>query len=83
MKTITLRYSPTFVTIAQSIQYHSAVFAPLLSTFLAAYIGLTYVLLFSTAIRLLGFILFARQDHRAEKLIPLDVVQPSINSSTE
>jgi MFS family permease len=65
MKTIPPRYSPTFVSLAQSIQYLSAILAPLVSTYLAVHIGLTNALLFSTGIRLVGFVLFARKDHRA------------------
>ncbi len=65
MKTIPPRYSPTFVSLAQSIQYLSAILAPLVSTYLAVHIGLTNALLFSTGIRLVGFVLFARNDHRA------------------
>lgn len=64
MKTIPPRYSPTFVSFAQSIQYLASILAPLLGTFLAQHIGLSYALLFSTGIRLLGAFLLARQDHR-------------------
>jgi MFS family permease len=71
MKTIPPRYSPTFVSLAQSIQYLSAILAPLVSTYLAEHIGLTNALLFSTGIRLVGFVLFARQDHRIVKSKPL------------
>lgn len=67
MKTIPPRYSPTFVSLAQSVQYLSAILAPLISTYLAEHIGLTNALLFSTGIRLVGFMLFARQDHRTAK----------------
>lgn len=64
IKTIPPRYSPTFVSHAQSIQYLSAILAPLVGTYLSEHIGLSNALLFSTGIRLVGFILFARQDHR-------------------
>jgi MFS family permease len=67
MKTIPPRYSPTFVSLAQSIQYLSAILAPLVGTYLAEHIGLTNALLFSTLIRLFGFVLFARQDHHSAK----------------
>jgi len=70
MKTIPPRYSPTFVSLAQSIQYLSAILAPLVGTFLSEHIGLSNALLFSTGIRLVGFILFAQQDHRNGKLHP-------------
>jgi MFS family permease len=67
MKTIPPRYSPTFVSLAQSVQYLSAILAPLVGTYLAQHIGLTNALIFSTCIRLLGFVLFARQDHHSTK----------------
>ncbi len=70
MKTIPPRYSPTFVSLAQSIQYLSAIVAPLVGTFMAAYFGLTTALLFSTGVRLVGFGLFARQSHRPVKINP-------------
>ena len=68
MKTIPPRYSPTFVSLAQSIQYLSSILAPLMGTYLSEQIGLSNALLFSTGIRLVGFILFARQDHKKIKL---------------
>lgn len=61
MKTIPPRYSPTFVSLAQSIQYLSSVIAPLVGTFLAEHITLSGALLVSAGVRLLGFILFASQ----------------------
>lgn len=59
MKTVPVEYSATFVSLAQSLQYASAVLAPLLGTFLASQIGLSGALFTSAAIRLLGFFLFA------------------------
>jgi hypothetical protein len=70
MKTIPPRYSPTFVSLAQSIQYLSAILAPLVSTYLAEHICLTNALLFSTGVRLVGFVLFAWQNHPTPKLAP-------------
>jgi len=70
MKTIPPRYSPTFVSLAQSVQYLSAILAPLISTYLAEHIGLTNALLFSTVIRLVGFMLFTKHDHRTVKSTP-------------
>jgi MFS family permease len=83
MKTIPPRYSPTFVSLAQSIQYLSAILAPLVSTYLAVHIGLTNALLFSTGVRLVGFTLFARQDHRTIKLNAPTINNPSAKSSPE
>jgi MFS family permease len=64
MKTIPLRYSPTFVSLAQSIQYLAAILAPLVGTYLAEHIGLSNALIISTGVRLVGFILFARPVRR-------------------
>ena len=83
MKTIPPRYSPTFVSLAQSIQYLSSILAPLLGTYLSERIGLSNALLFSTGIRLVGFILFARQDHRNKKLQPAPAGAPPIENSSE
>lgn len=59
MRTIPPRYSPTFVSLAQSLQYLSSILAPLLGTFVSEHIGLSNALLLSTGVRLAGFILFA------------------------
>jgi MFS family permease len=59
MKTFPPRYSATFVSLAQSLQYLAAAAAPLLGTLLAGYIGLDGALLVSTGLRFVGFGLFA------------------------
>lgn len=59
MKTVPAEYSATFVSLAQSLQYLSAVIAPLLGTALANGIGLGYALMISALLRLSGFLLFA------------------------
>jgi len=58
MKTVPVEYSATFVSLAQSLQYLSAVIAPLVGTWLADTIGLSGGLLVSAGLRLLGFLLF-------------------------
>jgi MFS family permease len=58
MKTVPAEYSATFVSLAQSLQYLSAVLAPLFGTWLADTIGLSGGLLVSAGLRLLGFLLF-------------------------
>ncbi len=58
MKTVPVEHSATFVSIAQSLQYLSAVIAPMLGTFLATYLGLGGALLISAGIRFIGFLLF-------------------------
>jgi MFS family permease len=59
MKTVPLQYSATFVSLAQSMQYVSAVASPLIGTFLADHIGLGGALIVSAGLRLLGFAMFA------------------------
>jgi MFS family permease len=58
MKTVPVEYSATFVSLAQSLQYTSAVIAPTVGALLANQIGLSGALLVSAAIRLIGFLLF-------------------------
>jgi MFS family permease len=70
MKTIPPRYSPTFVSLAQSIQYLSSILAPLVGTFLSEQIGLSSALLFSAGVRLVGFVLFAWQGRSRLRLRP-------------
>lgn len=62
MKTVPIEYSPTFVSLAQSMQYLSAIFSPLIGSLLAESIGLSGALLVSAGIRLVGFVLFARPE---------------------
>jgi len=62
MKTVPPDYSATFVSLAQSMQYLSAMVAPMLGTFLADYIGLGGALWLSAGLRLIGFLLFLRPD---------------------
>jgi MFS family permease len=59
MRTVPPKYSATFVSLAQSLQYLSAVASPLVGTFLADHIGLSGGLWVSAALRLAGFALFA------------------------
>ncbi len=59
MKTVPVQYSATFVSLSQSLQYLSAIFAPMIGAWLAGEIGIGGALLVSAAIRLVGFGLFA------------------------
>jgi MFS family permease len=59
MRTFPAKYSATFVSIAQSLQYFSTVASPLVGTALADHIGLGGALMASGALRLMGFALFA------------------------
>ncbi len=65
MKTVPPEYGATFVSLAQSMQYLSAIVAPLAGTWLADSIGLGGALWVSAGLRLLGFILFLHKDTRA------------------
>jgi hypothetical protein len=65
MKTVPPEYSATFVSIAQSLQYLSAILAPLAGSLLADTLGLSGALLVSAGLRLIGFLLFLRPDRRA------------------
>ena len=75
MKTIPPKYSPTFVSLAQSITYLAAILAPLVGTYLSERIGITGALLFSTVICFIGFILFYHQG-RPRDLIPQSTSTP-------
>ncbi len=62
MKTVPPEYGATFVSLAQSMQYLSAIVAPLVGTLLADSIGLGGALWVSAGLRLVGFLLFLRKD---------------------
>ncbi len=59
MKRVPLKYSATFVSFDQSLQYVSLIVAPLAGTLMANRIGIGGGLIVSGALRLLGVILFA------------------------
>lgn len=59
MKTVPPKYSATFVSVAQGVQYFPAIIAPMLGSLFASHIGLGGALLVSALLRLLGFTLFA------------------------
>lgn len=60
MKTVPVKHSARFVSLAQSLQYLSMVFAPILGTWLANHIGISGALMASALLRLIGFALFAK-----------------------
>jgi MFS family permease len=64
MKTVPPEYGATFVSLAQSLQYFSAIIAPLVGTWLADSIGLGGALWVSAGLRVLGFLLFLVPDRR-------------------
>jgi len=47
---------------AQSMQYFSTIFAPLIGTWLAGFIGLSGTLWISAGLRLVGFLFFLKRD---------------------
>ena len=59
MLTIPPQFSTIFVSFAQSMQYLSAVIAPMAGTLLADQIGISGALIISGIIRFIGFLLFA------------------------
>ena len=59
MRTVPPEYSATFVSLSQSMQYLSAIFAPVVGTLLANQIGIGGALVVSAGLRLSGFLLFA------------------------
>jgi hypothetical protein len=59
MKTVPVKYSATFVSVAQSLQYLSAVGAPMVGTYLSLHLGIGGALIVSAALRFAGFALFA------------------------
>ena len=59
MRTVPVQYSATFVSLAQSVQYLSAVAVPLLGTLLADRVGIQSVFVVNAIVCLAGFGLFA------------------------
>ncbi len=81
MKTVPPKYSATFVSIAQSLQYMSTIAAPLIGTFLADLIGIGPALIISAVVRFAGFAWFAlgktpRPREAAEEVRP-EPAQPA------
>jgi MFS family permease len=68
MKTVPPEYSATFVSLAHSMQYLSAIIAPTIGTLLADHIGLGGALLVSAGLRLVGFLLFLLPSRRKPTL---------------
>ena len=75
MKTVPIKYSATFVSLAQSMQYLSTILSPLIGTWIADHVSLTAALLTSAAIRLIGFGLFALQGRQPIREEEEDLVQ--------
>jgi hypothetical protein len=78
MKTVPVQYSATFVSLSQSLQHLSTIFAPLLGTFLAGYIGLSGALLVAAGVRFIGFGLFALWQARPSSQVNLDTASAPV-----
>lgn len=78
MKTVPVEYSATFVSLSQSLQHLSTIFAPLLGTYLAGYIGLSGALLVAAGVRFLGFGLFAFWQARPSPQVNLETASLSV-----
>lgn len=68
MKTVPVKYSATFVSLAQLMQYFSTIVFPLVGTLIADQVSLTAALLTSAGLRFVGFLLFALGFGRSSKL---------------
>jgi MFS family permease len=71
MKTVPVEYSATFVSLAQSQLYLASIFGPLIGTQLSNTIGLGGVLLVSSGLRFIGFLLFALWTPKTQS-VPLE-----------
>jgi MFS family permease len=60
MRTVPIKYSATFVSLAQSLQHLSTILSPLVGTFIADHWSLQAALIISTGLRLIGFLLFLK-----------------------
>ena len=58
MRTVPIEYSAIFVSFAQSIQYMSSMFAPLIGTMIGDAFGLGIGLIVAAAVRFIGFAMF-------------------------
>jgi Major Facilitator Superfamily len=84
LKTVPAKYSATFVSLAQCLEYLSRVAAPIIGTMLADQAGLGAGLMLSGVLRLVGFGLFAWQP-RVRPVLPSAVVavQPSSGDASK
>ncbi len=58
MKTIPPKFSATFISLSQSLEYLAALSAPLIGSLIANQIGLSFALIIGGTIRFVGFLLF-------------------------
>jgi MFS family permease len=74
MKTIPEDLSATFVSFAQSVMWLSSIVAPLIASFLADKIGISFALIIGGSIQIIGFILFLQA--KPEKKPQLKLANP-------
>ncbi len=65
MKTVPVKYSATFVAVAQSLSYMTSIIAPLIGSLLADRFGIPAALVVATVLRLAGFGLFLKRERPA------------------
>lgn len=74
MKRVPIEYSASFVAAAQSLQYLSSIFAPLIGTGLESLVGLNLALILGGTVSLVGFAMFYfERAPKVEKEVPAAV----------
>jgi len=61
MKTVPIQYSANFVSFSQTLEYMPSILAPLIGSFLADHVGISFALALSGCVRFIGFLLFFLQ----------------------
>ncbi|NTW45395.1 MAG: hypothetical protein HGB14_13445, partial [Anaerolineaceae bacterium] len=74
MRRVPPEKSAVFVSFAQSIQYVSSIFAPVIGTTLGDWIGLPAALIIAGGIRLFGFFLFLIPERKSKPVEQLPAV---------
>ncbi len=69
MRRVPEEYSATFIAAAQSLQYLSSIFAPLVATWVSGLFGFTIALILGGVVSLGGFVLFLLDNHKAEAVV--------------
>jgi hypothetical protein len=82
MKRVPFDYSATFVAAAQGLQYLSAIFAPLLATWISDTFGFNAALIVGGLVSLVGFGLFLQEALRKPELVK-DGIPPGAKSQSK
>jgi len=82
MKRVPFDYSATFVAAAQGLQYLSAIFAPLLATWISDTFGFNAALIVGGLVSLVGFCLFLQEALRKPELVK-DGIPPGAKSQSK